>query len=225
MSRPSSPSSPSSKRSPKRQTERASVAGRPSRETLEVRPSWLEPDLAYEAALDAFVDALLAPGDGNAFIADFLRLHASIARTGYRNGLAQTLLKLTAPGVPDIYQGAELWDLSLVDPDNRRPVDFAMRATMLGDLAAICPDGIPDAARAGALFDDLADGRAKLYVIWRTLALRSMPRRLPRPRRFSKPSLRTRKETRPSSACSAMSTRKNCGRWATLRGPRWCASG
>jgi (1->4)-alpha-D-glucan 1-alpha-D-glucosylmutase len=135
--------------------------------------SWLEPDLAYEAALDAFIDALLAPAADNAFIDDFLRLQQPIARTGFCNSLAQAVLKLASPGVPDIYQGAEWWDLSLVDPDNRRPVDFASRAAALDDLASICAGGMPDAARVTALFADLADGRAKLYVIWRALQLRA----------------------------------------------------
>jgi (1->4)-alpha-D-glucan 1-alpha-D-glucosylmutase len=135
--------------------------------------SWLEPDLAYESALEAFIDALLAPATDNTFIDDFLRLQQPIARTGFCNSLAQTVLKLVSPGVPDIYQGAEWWDLSLVDPDNRRPVDFASRAAALDDLAATCPGGMPDATRVAALFVDPADGRAKQYVIWRALQLRA----------------------------------------------------
>ncbi len=135
--------------------------------------SWLDPDLAYEAALDDFIDALLTPGADNAFVADFLRLQQPAARTGFCNSLAQTLLKLASPGVPDIYQGGEMRDLSLVDPDNRRPVDFAWRAAALDELAAACPGGKPDAARVAALFADPADGRAKQYLIWRALQLRA----------------------------------------------------
>ena len=108
---------------------------------------------------------ILDPVSGRAFLADLLPFQARIARIGAVNGLAQTLLKLTAPGVPDTYQGTELWDLSLVDPDNRRPVDFALRERW---LAAPRP--------AAELLRDWRSGRIKQHVVARTLALR---RRLP----------------------------------------------
>jgi len=92
-----------------------------------------------------------------------------IARFGILNSLSQTLCKLTAPGVPDIYQGNDLLDFSLVDPDNRRPVDYARRARLLAELEA---HGAADPNFARALFSDLADSRAKLYVTWRTLQFR-----------------------------------------------------
>ena len=99
-----------------------------------------------------------------------------IARIGAVNSLAQTLLKLTAPGVPDIYQGNELWDFSLVDPDNRRPVDYRLRQRQL----ATPPAGAPSAARRGgdgprlarSLADEWTDGRIKQYVTWRALDAR-----------------------------------------------------
>src|SRR5207248_510490 len=93
--------------------------------------SWLHPDTAYEEALTGFAAAILTPAEGNAFLPDLLAFQRPVAYFGALNALAQVVLKVTAPGVPDFYQGTELWDLSLVDPDNRRPVDFEQRATLL----------------------------------------------------------------------------------------------
>jgi (1->4)-alpha-D-glucan 1-alpha-D-glucosylmutase len=99
-----------------------------------VNTRWVFGDRAYEAALAAFVDRALDPAPGNDFLRSFGGFAATVAADGAANGLVQTVLKLTVPGVPDIYQGSELWDQSLVDPDNRRPVDFARRAALLGEL-------------------------------------------------------------------------------------------
>ena len=96
-----------------------------------VNTRWVFGDPGYEAALAAFVARALDPA--GAFLPSFRAFEATIAPDGAANGLIQTALKLTIPGVPDIYQGAELWDQSLVDPDNRRPVDFARRAALLAD--------------------------------------------------------------------------------------------
>ncbi len=96
-----------------------------------LRSSWAAPDQEYEAGLERFVRRILDPQEGRAFLADLLAFQPRIAVIGALNGLAQILLKLTAPGVPDTYQGCELWDLSLVDPDNRRPVDFELRRQSL----------------------------------------------------------------------------------------------
>jgi (1->4)-alpha-D-glucan 1-alpha-D-glucosylmutase len=126
-----------------------------------LRTSWTAPDAAYEAGLEHFARRILDPREGRAFMADLLAFQARIALVGAVNGLAQTLLKLTAPGVPDIYQGCELWDLSLVDPDNRRPVDFVLRHEMLGHSS--------DAAE---LLASWHDGRIKQHLVARTLALR-----------------------------------------------------
>jgi (1->4)-alpha-D-glucan 1-alpha-D-glucosylmutase len=126
-----------------------------------VRTSWTAPDQEYEAGLERFVRRILDPQEGRVFLADLLAFQPRIALVGAVNGLAQTLLKLTVPGVPDTYQGCELWDLSLVDPDNRRPVDFEQRRTFL-----------EQAADPAALLADWRDGRIKQHVIARTLALR-----------------------------------------------------
>jgi (1->4)-alpha-D-glucan 1-alpha-D-glucosylmutase len=137
--------------------------------------SWRHPNTSYEEAVGAFVRAVLA-GDagGNAFLADFLRFQQRVAALGALNGLAQVTLKLTVPGVPDIYQGAETWDLSLVDPDNRRPVDFPVRQAFLAALQRRLPAGrtlAPAAVRA--LLAGWRDGGVKLLVVSRLLALRA----------------------------------------------------
>ncbi len=103
--------------------ERAVAYARKAAREAKLRTSWTAPDAQYEAALDRFVAGCL--GD-SAFLAELEGFVAALVEPGRINALSQTLLKLAAPGVPDLYQGTELWDLSLVDPDNRRPVDYAM---------------------------------------------------------------------------------------------------
>ncbi|HSO06194.1 MAG TPA: malto-oligosyltrehalose synthase, partial [Pelomicrobium sp.] len=137
-----------------------------------VHTSWINRNEAYEDAVTVFVDALLAPGSGNAFLAEFVPFARKLAPLGFWNSLTQTLLKLTVPGVPDIYRGSELWDFSLVDPDNRRPVDYDRRAALLGEIAAAAADPALRAGLARALLNDPADGRIKLYFIWAGLQLR-----------------------------------------------------
>jgi (1->4)-alpha-D-glucan 1-alpha-D-glucosylmutase len=125
------------------------------------RTSWTAPDADYEAGLERFVRRILDPREGRAFIADLLAFEPRIALAGAVNGLAQTLLKLTAPGVPDTYQGCELWDLSLVDPDNRRPVDYELRHAWL-----------EQEVDPGTLLAKWRDGRIKQHVVALALALR-----------------------------------------------------
>ncbi|RZL91353.1 MAG: malto-oligosyltrehalose synthase [Variovorax sp.] len=134
--------------------------------------SWVVPNPDYEAALTGFVQRLLASVEGNAFLDDVQALGATLAWYGALNSLSMTLIKYASPGVPDLYQGNELMDLSLVDPDNRRPVDYALRARWLDDLATIAQDaGMPGAVQAIAASPH--DGRAKLWLTWRLLGLRS----------------------------------------------------
>jgi (1->4)-alpha-D-glucan 1-alpha-D-glucosylmutase len=122
--------------------------------------SWLSPDLPREGALREFARALyLDQGFGD----ELARFVAQLQPAFERHTLALTLLKLTAPGVPDIYQGTELWDFSLADPDNRRSVDFALRERLLGRLEAAGP-------AAPALGG--STGESKLWTIWRSLAVR-----------------------------------------------------
>jgi|SRR5680860_47703 len=137
------------------------------------RSSWLNPDESYEQALNQFVASILDQRGTNLFLDDFLPFQQRIARIGMYNSLAQCLLKFTMPGVPDIYQGNELWDFSLVDPDNRRPVDYGFRARMLNELLQFvdAPAGT-QASRVRELLDTPQDSRIKLYVTWKLLNLR-----------------------------------------------------
>jgi (1->4)-alpha-D-glucan 1-alpha-D-glucosylmutase len=132
--------------------------------------SWVNPNVDYEAALRAFVDALLPEGGGGPFLADFEPFARDVAWFGALASLSQQLLKLTAPGVPDVYQGTELLDLSLVDPDNRRPVDYGLRRRLLDELDG---DDAALAGRARAWLGDPTDGRAKFRLTARTLRLRA----------------------------------------------------
>lgn len=138
-----------------------------------VHTSWINPNTAYEDAVLAFADAIINAPAGGAFLTDFLPFQRRIARLGMFNSLSQTLIKLTVPGVPDIYQGCELWDFSLVDPDNRRPVDFGHRRTLLDDLQARATQASQQRSEGvRALCDTLEDGRAKLLIVRSALALR-----------------------------------------------------
>jgi (1->4)-alpha-D-glucan 1-alpha-D-glucosylmutase len=133
--------------------------------------SWINPNAAYDEAVRLFVARILDPAPANRFLVDFDAFHLPIARLGMVNSLAQTVLKIAAPGVPDFYQGTELWDLRLVDPDNRRPVEFGRRADLLQGL-----QGRIEAGDLGSLACELMetweDGRIKLYTIHRLLAVR-----------------------------------------------------
>lgn len=134
--------------------------------------SWISPNEEYEAALTAFVRALLGRTRPNPFLDDLRAQAGPIAWFGALNSLSMTLLKFTSPGVPDIYQGNEFMDFSLVDPDNRRAVDYSTRAGQLDALAALA--GQADlAVRIGELAAAPHDGRAKLWITWRLLALRA----------------------------------------------------
>jgi (1->4)-alpha-D-glucan 1-alpha-D-glucosylmutase len=138
-----------------------------------VHTSWIQPNTEYEEAMTHFVRSLLAPGR-NVFLEDFLPFQKRVLRFGLLNSLSQVLLKLTSPGVPDLYQGSELWDFSLVDPDNRRPVDYERRASLLNELEQLDNAPPPGKRRlVRALLDNLDDGRAKLYLTWKTLGLRA----------------------------------------------------
>jgi (1->4)-alpha-D-glucan 1-alpha-D-glucosylmutase len=133
------------------------------------RTSWANINTEYEEALTQFVRMTLEPREGNLFLGDLVATQSRLRRFGLLNSLSQLVCKLTAPGVPDIYQGNELWDFSLVDPDNRRPVDYARRRALLAELRA---NDRPAAAQLRALVEDLPDERAKLYLTWRILQFR-----------------------------------------------------
>ncbi len=133
--------------------------------------SWVNPNQPYEQAVQEFVAAALDRTRSGAFLADVLAMHTHLVHAGLYTALAQLLVKLTAPGIPDFYQGTELWDFSLVDPDNRRPVDYDVRLRLLNDLR----HGMevqPRTEFIRSLVEQVPDGRLKLFVIMTTLAQR-----------------------------------------------------
>ncbi len=131
--------------------------------------SWMNPSEDYETLVFDFVRKILGP-EAAAFQTDLTQFVAEIADAGFVNSLTQVLLKATLPGAPDFYQGTELWDFSLVDPDNRRPVDYAARQAALDQLTGDVERGLPDLARE--LGDAWPDPRIKLLVTLRSLAVR-----------------------------------------------------
>jgi (1->4)-alpha-D-glucan 1-alpha-D-glucosylmutase len=125
------------------------------------RSSWVTPADEYEQASNDFLNALVDPHKNRQTLLELTEFIRRIGAVGAVNGLAQTLLRMTVPGVPDLYQGTELWDFSMVDPDNRRPVDYDLRQAMLDDKPA-----------AATLVQTWRDGRIKLEVIRKVLAMR-----------------------------------------------------
>jgi (1->4)-alpha-D-glucan 1-alpha-D-glucosylmutase len=150
--------------------ERLKAYGIKAAREAKVLTNWRSPMPDHEAALMTFVDALLAPAGTHRFMPDFLAFQKRVAFYGAINSLSQVLLKTVSPGVPDFYQGTELWDLSLVDPDNRRPVDFTKRQALLESLFK------EEQNDWNALLSDLlqswGDGRVKLYVTHKALHTR-----------------------------------------------------
>jgi (1->4)-alpha-D-glucan 1-alpha-D-glucosylmutase len=144
-------------------TERVAAAMIKSVREGKERSGWSYPNADYEAGLTRFIRSLLDAERPNPFLADFAEFIGLLARPAAIASLAQLVLKLTGPGVPDIYQGGELWDFNLVDPDNRRPVDFAYRGALLDEIAG---------ASVSAISQHWQDGSEKLFVTTRLLGLR-----------------------------------------------------
>jgi (1->4)-alpha-D-glucan 1-alpha-D-glucosylmutase len=139
-----------------------------------VNLSWINPDPAYVDALHKFIEGILrqaSPSRANTFLSRFEAFLPAIVFFGAINSLAQRLLTIASPGNPDIYQGMELWDFSLVDPDNRRPVDFALRRKLLDDLDRRADAG-DLAGLARELLAGYQDGRIKLWTTMQALRLR-----------------------------------------------------
>ena len=128
-----------------------------------VHSCWIKPNLPYEETVAAFVLSILSDAK---FMDAFWPLQRKVAVYGLLNSLTQTLLKMTCPGIPDFYWGTELWDLTLVDPDNRRPIDFMLRQNLLSKVATLNPKKIR------TLLATPNDGKAKLYTIYKTLQFR-----------------------------------------------------
>ncbi len=125
--------------------------------------SWIQPNEPWDGAMQDFVAKILDPSPRNKFMSIFLPVAEETARLGAVNSLSQVLLKMTSPGVPDIYQGSEIWDFALVDPDNRRPVDYARRRAMLKTLQNAKPE---------ELMQCWPDGRIKMFLTQRALSFR-----------------------------------------------------
>jgi (1->4)-alpha-D-glucan 1-alpha-D-glucosylmutase len=131
---------------------------------------WINPDPDYDAAVREFVAGILAAD--SALVADLRPFQALLARHGMLNSLAQTVLKIASAGIPDFYQGTEGWDLALVDPDNRRPVNFDAARARLDTLAAEIEATADRPALCARLLEEWRDGRVKLFTIVRGLGLR-----------------------------------------------------
>jgi (1->4)-alpha-D-glucan 1-alpha-D-glucosylmutase len=135
-----------------------------------VHTRWTEPNTAHELAVRRFIQKILSSEENSSFLNGVAPFLEKVAHAGMINGLSQTLLKITCPGVPDFYQGSELWNRQLVDPDNRGPVDFQIRTEALQSLADCAHADTP--GLAGRLLANWPDGRVKLFVIWKALCCR-----------------------------------------------------
>lgn len=144
-----------------------------------VRTSWVNPNAAYDEAMRDFVGKVLERRRDNRFLSEFEKFLASVVDVGLYTAVMQTVLKFTSPGIPDLYQGQELWDFSLVDPDNRRPVDYETRAQNLAELRSRVAQGSEGQLElAKELAGRPRDPRLKLFVTWRLLELRQREPRL-----------------------------------------------
>lgn len=142
-----------------------------------INTSWINPNTIYEDAFMVFIDSIMTNPSHNKFLGDFLPFQKKISFYGMFNSLSQTLLKITSPGVPDFYQGTELWDFRLVDPDNRNPVDYELRKNMLEDLRKReAENTLQDLARW--LTTNKDNGMIKLYLITKALHYRKNKREL-----------------------------------------------
>lgn len=140
---------------------------------------WAAPNAAYEDATSQFVERILSDSASNEFLKQFRVFQKTVAFFGQFNSLSQALLKTTSPGVPDFYQGTELWELSLVDPDNRRPVDYDLRQRQLHELKKHWEESDKPAKKfLATLLDESSTGMMKLFVIWRALNFRRTQREL-----------------------------------------------
>ena len=135
-----------------------------------VHTAWIKPDLKYEEACVSFVEKLLDQKKENKFFESFQELQRKISHYGVYNSLSQTLIKMTVPGVPDFYQGTELWDLNLVDPDNRRPVDYDLRKKYLQYIQDKIPNDV--LPLVDELLKTREDGRIKMFLIYQILQSR-----------------------------------------------------
>jgi len=177
--------------------------------------SWIAPQEEYENAVHGFVERILS--DEENFVPSLREFHDRIAVHGARNGLAQLLLKIAAPGVPDFYQGAELWQLTLVDPDNRRPVDYKRITAMLETLRR------RESEDRIALIRELAanpqQDEMKLFVTYRALHCRKSQAEL-----FARGEYIPLQAEGPAADHVCAFARRLGDRWAVVVAPRWTAT-
>jgi (1->4)-alpha-D-glucan 1-alpha-D-glucosylmutase len=140
--------------------------------------TWIEKNEEYEAALEKFVRGTIRDSTRSGFVSNMLKLERIVSYCGMLNSISRTLLKLTSPGVPDTYQGTEIWDYSLVDPDNRRQVDFNLRRKMLSNLEREIHNSTDLSKLATGTLQNLETGAIKMYVIKQTLSFRVMNKEL-----------------------------------------------
>jgi (1->4)-alpha-D-glucan 1-alpha-D-glucosylmutase len=197
-----------------------------------VHTRWSKPNEAHEKGLQTFVSAILSEETAPEFLRDLRELEKSVAYFGMLNGLGQTLLKMTAPGVPDFFQGAELWDLRLVDPDNRAPVDFARRMSALRELEAEDPvssagESATSAAENGRhgsqsgarkLAEQWENGNVKLFLIRKTLEYRKQHAEL-----FADGELLPAEVRGPAAENVVAFFRRRENAWSLTVVPRWLA--
>lgn len=136
-----------------------------------VHTEWIVPDLEYENGVQQFIDKLLDKSLSYEFFDEFIPFQQKVAWYGLINSLSQCLLKMTSPGLPDFYQGTELWDLTLVDPDNRNSVDFEERRRKFHEIMKLTEESCISAIRK--LFTSWEDGRIKMFLIAKTLHCRN----------------------------------------------------
>ena len=180
-----------------------------------VHTRWTRPNLAHEQGLAGFVGSILCPDKSKEFLDDFLAFHVSTAFFGMINSLSQTLLKIACPGVPDFYQGSELWDLRLVDPDNRGSVDFELSTNC---LRALFRDDRDPIQRVADLLTQWTDGRIKLWLIHQALRFRYRHHLL-----FASGECRLLDVTDSRTDRAICFLRRHGREWAVIVVPRWLA--
>ncbi len=139
-----------------------------------VHTAWLKPDTDYEENFLAFIDKIMSPSEQNKFLMDFMSFQKMVSFYGIFNSLSQTLLKIASPGLPDFYQGSEFWELTLVDPDNRRPVDYSIRTWLINEMKSREPENLLNLI--AEVLASKEDGRIKLFLMYKALAARTKNR-------------------------------------------------
>jgi (1->4)-alpha-D-glucan 1-alpha-D-glucosylmutase len=185
-----------------------------------VHTRWTNPNPEREAAVEEFVNALTSQAASNRFLRNFVGFHEKIAYFGAINGLAQLLVKFTAPGTPDVYQGGELWDLHLVDPDNRSQVDYDLRKNILEQMERRCESGMNLGKYIEEIVCGWRDGRVKLFTTSKTANFRREC-----PQLFSDGSYEILKVTGKRAENVFAFARVHSKRFAITAVPKWLAAG